>query len=426
MAVKSVYPQKGARAGKAVKKGRTTVRKNASSYRNTRRPVGARKSSGLNLRRFLHNIFRQREGAGEMDYTFLLLVSVLTIFGLIMLLSASTPTASVKFKNSYHFFIRQFAFVAAGFGFMLIFANVDYRRFKPFVNLFYLICVGLLICVFLPIIGVSLNGSRRWINLGFMNFQPSELAKLSVAMFYALRIEEKRYDLNKPKELIISALWVGVIAGLMMCETHLSGTIVICSIAFCIMLIGGANLPTIFVGGGVVGALGYVYLNLDPVRWARVLSYRNPFADRQGTGYQTIQSLYAIGSGGIFGKGLGQSVQKFSYLPEPYNDFIFSIVCEELGLLGAGFIILLFAFLVIRGFKIAMEAPDKFGLLTVVGIMTQIAVQTLLNISVATSSVPNTGVSLPFFSYGGTAVMILLAQMGIVLNISRYSTKNIS
>jgi len=357
----------------------------------------------------------------------LLLVAVLTIFGLVMLLSASTPTASVKFKNSYYFFIRQFAFVAVGFVLMFIFANIDYKRFKPYVNLFYVICGVLLFLVFLPIIGVSLNGSRRWINLGFMNFQPSELAKLSVAMFYALLIEEKRYNLKNTKDLMRSAIWVGIIAVLMLAETHLSGTIVICSIALCLLVVGGARLSVVGFSLASVGLVGWGAIRLlDPVRWARMASFVNPFSDKQGSGYQTIQSLYAIGSGGIFGKGLGQSVQKFSYLPEPYNDFIFSIVCEELGLIGAGFIIALFAGLVIRGIKIAMEAPDKFGLLTVVGIMTQIAVQTILNIAVATSTVPNTGVSLPFFSYGGTAIMILLAQMGIVLNVSRYSTKNLS
>jgi len=428
MAIRSVYPSKnpGQNRKKTVKSGKKAVKHSTASYRNTRRPKGTRKKTPSGFRNFLHNIFRQREGAGEIDYTFLLLVIVLTIFGLIMLLSASTPTASVKFKNSYHFFIRQFAFVVIGVVFMIIFANIDYKRFKPYVNLFYVICGVLLLCVFLPFIGVSLNGSRRWINLGFMNFQPSELAKLSVAMFYALMIEDKRYNLKDKKDLMRAVLWVGILAGLMMFETHLSGTIVICSIAFCLMIIGGANMKVICVCGLVVAAAGYGYLQFDDIRRARVVSFLHPFADPQGKGYQTIQSLYAIGSGGIFGKGLGQSVQKFSYLPEPYNDFIFSIVCEELGLLGAGFIIILFTCLIIRGIKIGLEAPDKFGFLMVTGIMTQLAVQTILNIAVATSSVPNTGVSLPFFSYGGTAVMILLAEMGIVLGVSRYSTKNMS
>lgn len=426
MAIKSVYPSKGTGTNKVKKSSKKAVRHNASSYRNTRRPKGTKSHSQSGVKQFLRNIFRQREGAGEVDYTFLLLVVILTIFGLIMLLSASTPTASVKFKNSYHFFLRQFLFVVFGFIFMFIFANVDYKRFKPYVNLFYLICGVMLVMVFLPVIGVSLNGSRRWINLGFMNFQPSELAKLSIAMFYALMIEEKRYNLNNAKQLVISCLWVGIFAGLLMFETHLSGTIVICSIAFVLLIVGGARLKTIGMYGLLALVGGGLFLWFDPVRRARVISFLDPFADSRGKGYQTIQSLYAIGSGGIFGKGLGQSVQKFSYLPEPYNDFIFSIVCEELGLIGAAFIIFLFGYLVIRGIKIAMETSDKFGFLTVVGIMTQIGVQTILNIAVATSSVPNTGVSLPFFSYGGTAIMILLAQMGIVLNVSRYSSKKLS
>lgn len=427
MAVKPVYPSKRkANNSKKTVKSRKKAVAHKATYKNTRRPQ-AKKRAPIGVGGFLKNVFRQREGAGEFDYTFLLLVAVLTIFGLVMLLSASTPTASVKFKTSYYFFIRQFVFVAIGFALMFVFANIDYKRFKPYVNLFYVICGVLLFLVFLPIIGVSLNGSRRWINLGFMNFQPSELAKLSVAMFYALMIEEKRYDLRDTKDLARSAIWVGIIAVLMLAETHLSGTIVICSIALCLMIVGGARMSVVGLSLCSVGIVGWVAIKfLDPVRWARMVSFVNPFADKQGSGYQTIQSLYAIGSGGIFGKGLGQSVQKFSYLPEPYNDFIFSIVCEELGLLGAGFIIALFAGLIIRGIKIGMEAPDKFGLLTVVGIMTQIGVQTILNIAVTTSTVPNTGVSLPFFSYGGTAVMILLAQMGIVLNVSRYSTKNLS
>lgn len=427
MAIKSVYPRSksGPNRKKTVANGKKAATQKASLYNNTRRPK-VKKASGGGMEGFFHNIFRQRGTVGEMDYTFLLLVALLTIFGLIMLLSASTPTASVKFKNSYYFFIRQFFYVVVGFILMFVFANIDYKRFKPYVNLFYVICVVLLVCVFMPVIGVSLNGSRRWINLGFMNFQPSELAKLSVAMFYALMIEEKRYNLKDTKGLIMAAVWVGVIAILMLCETHLSGTIVICSIAFCLLIMGGANLKTIFIAGLVIAVVGYGALQLDPVRWARVVSFMDPFADTQDTGYQTIQSLYAIGSGGIFGKGLGQSVQKFSYLPEPYNDFIFSIVCEELGLIGAGFIILMFTFLIMRGMKIALEAPDKFGFLTVAGIMTHVAVQIILNIAVATSSIPNTGVSLPFFSYGGTAIMILLAEMGIVLGVSRYSTKNLS
>ncbi len=345
-------------------------------------------------------------------------------FGLIMLLSASTPTADVKFGKSYYFFIRQFAYVAVGMVMMLVLSHIDYRKYKPYARIFMIICMVLLAAVFLPGIGVSHNGSRRWINLGVTEIQPSEFTKLAVSMFFAAMIEDRKYDIQKFSGLLKYAAWIGVVALLMMFETHLSGTIVLCGIAVCIMLVGGASFKLICGGGAGAFAAVLLFLQFDPVRMARVTSFLHPFADKQGTGYQTLQSLYAIGSGGIFGKGLGESVQKFSYLPEPYNDFIFAVVCEELGLVGAAFIICLFIGLIIRGIKISMEAPDVFGSLMVVGIMAQVAIQTILNIAVATSSMPNTGVSLPFFSYGGTAVMILLAEMGIVLSVSRYSSKN--
>ncbi len=384
-----------------------------------RAPVQKKKNHGL-----LRGLFSSDRKSGEMDYSFLLLVGVLTIFGLIMLLSASTPTADVKFGESYHFFIRQFAFVVAGTLMMFVIARIDYRKFKPFSKLFLLVCILLLTLVFFPKIGVEHNGSHRWINLGFMEIQPSEFTKLAVSMFFAAIVEDRLYNLNRLKDIFRMGFWIIIIAGLMMFETHLSGTIVICGIALCIMLVAGLKLRYVLTCGALASAVAWIYLQYDEVRMARVTSFLNPFADKQDKGFQTIQSLYAIGSGGVFGKGLGQSVQKFSYLPEPYNDFIFSIVCEELGLVGAIFIIGLFAALLLRGIKIAADAPDTFGSIMVIGIMSQVAIQTILNIAVVTSSMPNTGVPLPFFSYGGTALMILLMEMGIVLSVSRYSKKN--
>ena len=363
---------------------------------------------------------------GEADYTFMLLVGILVTFGLVMLLSASTPTADVKFGKSYYFFIRQLAYVAAGIVLMLVLSRIDYRKLKPLAKPAMLICIFLLAIIFIPHVGASHNGSRRWLNLGFTEIQPSEFTKLAIAMLFASLIEDKKYSLENFSGMIPFFVWIGITALLMMLETHLSGTIVICGIAICIMIVGGANFTSMAIGGAGVGAVGLILLNqFDSVRMARVTSFLHPFADKQAKGYQIVQSLYAIGSGGLFGKGLGQSVQKFSYLPEPYNDFIFAIVCEELGLVGSAFIIILFAGLIIRGIKISTEAPDTFGSLLVVGIMAQVAIQTILNIAVATSSIPNTGVSLPFFSYGGTALMILLAEMGIVLSVSRASVKNV-
>lgn len=425
MAVRDIRPKKSVQKNKSVagriQKSRVSAVKKVPSARKTtyKKVKRTKKRTGGLL-----GWFRPERPAGEMDYTFLLLVGVLAAFGLIMLLSASTPTADVKFGKSYYFFIRQFAYVAVGAVMMMVLSYIDYRKYKPYARLFMIVCLVLLALVFLPGIGVSHNGSRRWINLGITEIQPSEFAKLAVSMFFASLVEDKKYDVTKTNGLMKYAVWIGVIAVLMLLETHLSGTIVLCGIAVCILIVAGANMKLILGGGAAaVGGL-MLFAYLDPVRSARITSFLDPFADKQGTGYQTLQSLYAIGSGGIFGKGLGESVQKFSYLPEPYNDFIFSVICEELGLIGAAFIIALFIGLILRGFKIASETEDVFGSLMVVGIMSQVAIQTILNIAVATSSMPNTGVSLPFFSYGGTAVMILLAEMGIVLSVSRYSGKN--
>ena len=306
---------------------------------------------------------------------------------------------------------------------MLVISRIDYRMYKPYTKIFMIVCLVLLTLVLIPHVGVEHNGSRRWLNLYFMELQPSEFMKLAIAMFFASMIEDNKYEITKLKGMLPFFMWIGITAVLMLLETHLSGTIVICGIAVVVMIVGGANFKFFLGAGAAAVPVGLLFLRMDPVRWERIMSFLNPFGDTQDTGYQVVQGLYAIGSGGIFGLGLGQSVQKYSYLPEPYNDFIFAIVCEELGLLGAALIIGLFALLIIRGVKIAMDAPDVFGSLTVVGIVAQVAIQTILNIAVVTSSIPNTGISLPFFSYGGTAIMVLLAEMGVVLSVSRYSKK---
>ncbi len=364
--------------------------------------------------------------AGQIDYTFLTILIVIVCAGLIMLLSTSAPAANKKFGNSYHFFIRQLMFGGVGFVAMIIISRIDYRKYKKHTGAFMLLCVVLLVMVFIPKIGVEHNGSKRWINLIVTEFQPSELMKLAIAMFFAAQIELKKYDLKTFNGLCFYFFWIGVTAVLLLLETHLSGTIIICGVAVVIMIVGGMSMKIVAGGAAVVGPLGLLLVLTDPVRKARLLSFLNPFADVKNTGYQVVQGLYAIGSGGLFGLGLGQSVQKYTYLPEPYNDFIFAIICEELGFFGALLVIGLFAMLIIRGVRIALNAPDVFGMLTVVGIMAQVGIQTIFNIAVVTSSIPNTGVTLPFFSYGGTALMVLLAEMGIVLNISRYSERKLN
>lgn len=377
------------------------------------------------------NIFKMKAQDGverpspkNIDTTFLLLIIIVLCAGLIMLLSASAPTANTKFGNSYHFFARQLGFAAAGFVAMLVISRIDYRLYKPFAKLFMIICVVLLVLVLIPGVGVEHNGARRWLNTG-AEWQPSEIMKLAIAMFYASMIEDTKPDFRNLKNTVPYFGWLGVTAALLMMETHLSGTIIICGIAVTILIVYGMQIRYFIAAAAVGTPLGLLLLKSDSVRWARVMNFLDPFKDTQYVGYQVVQGLYAIATGGFFGLGLGQSVQKYSYLPEPYNDFIFAIICEELGLFGAIAVMLLFAGIVIRGAKIAAEAPDTFGSLLVVGIMAQIAIQTILNIAVATSTIPNTGVALPFFSYGGTSLMVLLADMGIVLSVSRYSRKGL-
>lgn len=362
---------------------------------------------------------RRRE---DIDYTFLFIVVLVVAAGLIMLLSASAPASHIINGNSYQFFLKQLGFAAAGFVGMWFVSKIDYRVYKQWSKMIFLICVILLTIVAIPHVGKEINGSRRW--LPVIALQPSEFMKPAIAIFFATLIDDGKYEVKSIFKCIPLFGYIGLVVFLMICEPHLSGAIIIAGIAVCIMIAAGMPVKPILASVIPVGAIVVLAVYFfSPVRWERIASFMDPFADIQDTGYQVAQGLYAIGSGGIFGLGLGQSVQKYSYLPEPYNDFIFAIICEELGLIGAICIILLFVFLIVRAMRIAMNAPDRFSTLLSVGIIAQIAIQTTLNIAVATSSVPNTGVALPFFSYGGTSVLTLLLEMGILLNISRYSKK---
>ncbi len=362
---------------------------------------------------------------GAIDYTFLFMVVLVVCVGLVMLLSASAPAARVKYGNPYNFFVKQFIFVVVGFIGMTAMSFIDYKVYKKFAPIIFVVSAILLVLVAIPGIGKEYNGARRWISIAGMDFQPSEIMKVAIAIYFAHLIEERQNDITTFSGSVKFYIIVGIVSGLMFLEPHLSGAIVIAGIGVVIMLVAGTPVKPLCIGVPIVGVLGFtVICFVDPGRLARLMRFWDPFSDLQNTGYQISQALYAIGSGGIFGKGLGKSVQKYSYLPEPYNDFIFAVACEELGLIGAALIILLFGALIFCGFKIALSAPDRFGTLLGVGIMAQVAIQTVLNIAVATSSVPNTGVSLPFFSSGGSSVMMLLCEMGILLNISRYSTKN--
>ena len=360
---------------------------------------------------------------GEMDYTLLFLIILVVVVGLIVLLSASAPSGKRIYDDSYYYFKRQLVFAVFGFVGMIIISTLDLEKYIPYVPKAFIVCFVMLVLVLIPGIGVEANGARRWLNIPFVQLQPSELMKPVIAMYIAYLIRIKLIDLRNPKSNLACFGIVAAVALLLMLETHLSGTIVIVGIAVCVMIAGGTPVKPLIFGGLGVAVLVFIYLQFDEVRMARVTALFDPFADPQGTGYQISQSIYAIGSGRAFGLGLGESVQKYSNLPEPYNDFIFAIICEELGFIGATIIVLLFVALFLRAMRVAVTAPDEWTSLVCVGIASQLGIQTVLNMGVATSLIPNTGVSLPFFSYGGTSIMTLLFEMGILLNVSRRAVK---
>lgn len=392
---------------------------NRRTQTKSRRPKGAVEAKKPRIKK--RNISFK---LGEIDFTFLFLIIVLLAFGLVMLLSASTPSANTKIGDSYYFFIRQLCGVGAGALGMIFFAMVDYHKYKKYINVFFLTGIVLLICCRIPGIGQFRNGAWRWLRTPFIQLQPSEFMKPLIVLFFAKLVTEKKYRLDNVAGLGVYAAVLVLIAGIMwLLQKHLSGAIVICAMGVVVLLVAGAKLKYFAMALIAVIPVGGILLLQDPTRWGRVLSFLDPFRDTGDKSYQITQSLIAIGTGGLFGKGLGQSVQKYGFLPEPYNDFIFAIVCEELGFIGAIIVIGLFVALVIRGIKIAMEAPDMYGALITVGIMSHIAIQSLFNVAVVSCSMPTTGMSLPFFSYGGTAIMVLVAEMGIVLNVSRQSTK---
>ena len=360
---------------------------------------------------------------GSVDLTFLILVLLLLTIGLIMLFSASYAYAYYNRGNSYTFISNQLFYAVLGSVLMMLVSTIDYkilyRLAWPAMMLTYMLLVAVL---FFP----KQKGARRWINLGFITFQPSEIAKFAIVILFAYMIC-RNYDRMKTFRhgILPFAGVLGVIVVLMMLEPHLSGTILILAIGSIMMIVGGANMKW-FLAAAVAGIALLAVIVMIPgvIGYAasRLEYWIDPWSDPQGKGFQTIQSLYAIGSGGLMGLGIGNSRQKYLYLPEPQNDFIFSIVCEELGFVGAALIILLFALLVWRGFVIGMRCKDRFGSLVAVGLTAQVGIQAILNIMVVTNTIPNTGISLPFFSYGGTSLVMLLCQMGVVLAISRQTT----
>lgn len=362
---------------------------------------------------------------GRVDGAFLLVVLLLLAFGLVTLFSSSYVYAYYNVKgDSFYFIKKQLQYAALGLVAMTVASFFDYHNFK---KLAFPVTIAASFLLWLTVLlRFTVNGGAitRWIDIGPIQFQPSEIGKFAVIIMFALIASNNQNRMKNWRYGIMPfALVFMMIALPTMLETHFSGTILIICIGVCLMLIGGTDVK-FFLLIAAVGATGLIAVILLFGNYAleRLVSWRDPFVDPLGEGYQVIQSMYAIASGGLTGQGLGQSKQKFLYLPEPQNDFIFAIACEELGFVGAVLIILLFIAFVWRGFSIALRAKDRFGLLVAAGITIQFGLQALLNMMVVTKTIPNTGISLPFFSYGGTALIMLLGEMGIMLNISRSAT----
>ncbi len=363
---------------------------------------------------------------GPIDLPFFVLVVLLTVIGLIMLLSASFPSAYYETdgENPLFYFTRQGVFAIMGLAAMLLIGKINYQRFRGLAQPLLFLSVILLVLVLIPHnpIAITRNNATRWLGIPgtSLQFQPSEVAKVAVVLYFSDSISKKKDLMRTFRHGILPyAIILVVLAALVGLEPHLSGAILIMGAGAVLMLVGGINWMWV---GGAIGAAGimmYLVLFVIGYNASRIEMWHNPWADAQGKGYQLSQSLISIGSGGLLGVGLGRSRQKFLFLPEEHNDFIFAIVCEELGLIGAAIIMLLFAALILRGYWIALHARDRFGSLLVVGVTTLIGLQTFLNIGVVTGLLPTTGISLPFFSYGGTALSIQLAEMGIVLSVSR-------
>lgn len=377
----------------------------------------------------------QELAKGPVDVPFLALVLMLTVIGLIMLFSASFPSALNEHGDALYFIRSQVIFAAAGIAAMMAMSKINYQRLRGVATLALIGSLALLVLVVLPgpnaygkLFGIERNHSVRWMQLLLVagpQYQPSELAKLGIIVYFAATISQRRDRMRTFKYGILPyGLILLAYAVLMLMEPHMSGCILLVGIGAVMMVVGGMDWKWVTAGILLVGAALYAVLFTDLMEIigynsSRILTWRDPFWDAQDASYQMAQSLIAIGSGGLFGVGLGRSRQKFMFLPEEHNDFIFAIICEELGYVGAGIIMILFALLIIRGYWIAIHARDRFGALLAVGVTTQIGLQVFLNIAVVTGLIPATGISLPFFSYGGTALMIQLFEVGIVLSVSR-------
>lgn len=361
-----------------------------------------------------------------LDFTLLITVFILLGLGIITVLSASSPTALAETGNSYKYLIKQMEAAVIGIFLMFVASKIDYKLWQKNYKIIYCICMILLLAV--CALGREAGGAKRWLDMGFLSFQPSEVAKVGVIIFYSAWLTKNKEKLKTFKYGFVYPLsWLLIpIFFILILQNHFSATLVICMLAAILMILAGCKIRYFIFVGIPLAALGIFAIIVagQEFRMQRILTFFDPWQDIKGKGWQIVQSLYAIGSGGLFGVGLGESKQKYLYIPEPHNDFIFAVLAEELGFIGCAIVIILFAILIWRGITIAMKAPDMFGSLLAAGITSMIAIQVLVNIAVVTASMPVTGMALPFFSYGGTALIITLTSIGILLSVSRAGNRS--
>lgn len=356
----------------------------------------------------------------KFDIKLFITIVITCIYGIIMIYSASSIWAEYKFNDKFHYVIMQSIFFIMGLFLMILVSKIDYRYYLKKSNIILLICFILLFLVLIPGIGSIRNGSRSWFGIGGLGIQPSEFMKLAMIIFTSKYIYNNPKSMRYIKKGAVPILLVVMLAFflIMLQPDFGTGTILVMTI-IAMLFISGVDF-SFFMKIGVVGLIGVVILILiAPYRMERIVSFLNPWNDPLGTGFQAIQSLYAIGPGGLFGMGFGNSIQKHFYLPEPQTDFIFSIISEELGIIGIISVSILFLIIILRCIKISVKSPDSFSKFLSFGITFQLSFQTLLNLAVVVGLIPVTGVTLPFFSYGGSSLLITMISMGIVLNISK-------
>lgn len=356
----------------------------------------------------------------QTDFTLVAIVVILIIFGVVMIYSSGYYPGIDKYNDGMHYLKKQLAWGVLGIVVMVVVSRIDYRIFNRFIGLIYISSLGFLVLVLL--VGKKINGARRWLEIAGVRFQPSEFAKLVIIILVAYLCTKVVNHLDKYRMMLFILFIIAVPAALVGAQ-NMSTAIVIFAIGIAVLFVAVPKVHKLIILTGIPGAAGMIALVLMAgYRSTRITTWLNgPWSDPLGDGYQPIQSLYAIGTGGLFGRGLGQSLQKQGFIPEAQNDYIFSIVCEELGLFGAAILIILFILLIWRCMVIASNCSDLNGLLIVVGVMAQIGMQVIINIAVVTNSIPSTGMPLPFISYGGSSLLFLMVEVGMVLGIARRS-----